>query len=68
MAVGTQKDLHTSNYHGNEGSEGDHLAATCLRGTCNVELGLGVLPSQDYTHGFFPMTMMRGCEERKTLL
>ena len=26
MAVGTPKDLHTSNYHGNEGSEGDDLA------------------------------------------
>jgi len=31
MAVGTQKGLHTSSYHGNEGSEGDHFAPTGLR-------------------------------------
>jgi hypothetical protein len=30
-----------------------------------AELGLGVLPSLDYTDGFIPTTMMRGCEARR---
>jgi len=52
MAAGTQKGLHTSNYHGNDGSE-DHSApdwsATSMY--LHVELGRCVLQSLHYTWG-----------------